>query len=238
MQPGSLLMKRRRRVRAAVLVVCMLSAFSFLLKAQNSEPESFRRLNSNAAFIVAPPVNQTANYASVGWGLVYGAGVNFSGHHSVVGEVMWNSLPPSANALDPIRSATQNPALRGRGNLVGLTGNYRLKFEGRTYGIYFIGGGGLYYRNANLSQPVSVGNSVSCTPAWLWWGFNCSSGIVSSNQSIRSFNSTVLGGNVGAGITIRIPDSGYMFYIESRYHYAPTKGVHTQLIPIAIGVRF
>jgi hypothetical protein len=140
--------------------------------------------------------------------------------------------------LAPIRAALQNPAINGHGNLVSVTGNYRLKFEGRVFGIYFIGGGGLYYRNATLSQTVSAGNSVTCNPAWLWWGFSCSSGTVTANQSLASFSSTVPGGNAGVGITFRIPDSEYRFYVESRYHYAPIKGVHTQIVPIAIGVRF
>jgi hypothetical protein len=60
----------------------------------------------------------------------------------------------------------------------------------------------------------------------------------SANQSLASLGSTVPGGNAGVGITFRIPDSEYRFYIESRYHYAPSKGVHTQVMPIAIGVRF
>jgi hypothetical protein len=208
------------------------------MKAQNSESDTLRRLNSNAGFTISAPLNQTASYSRTGWGFVYGAGFNFNKRHSVVGEVMWNSLPPNDHALAPIRAALQDPAIRGHGNLVSVTGNYRLKFEGRVYGMYFIAGGGLYYRNAILSRTVSVGNSVACSPAWLWWGLSCSSGTVTANQSLGSFGSTVPGGNAGVGITFRIPDSKYRFYIESRYLYAPTKGVHTQMMPITIGVRF
>ena len=196
------------------------------------------RLNSNAAFTITAPLSQTATYSTLGWGLVYGAGYNFSEHHSLVGEVMWNSLIPSDGALAPIRAQLQDNAIHGRVNLVALTGNYRLKFEGRVYGAYFIGGAGLYYRDASLSQTVAVGDSVTCTPAWLWWGFSCASGKVTENQSLIGSSSTVFGGNVGVGLTVRVPDSRYRFYIESRYHYAPTKGVHTQVMPISIGVRF
>jgi hypothetical protein len=216
-----------------MMALCVLP-----MMAQNPESDPLRRLNSNAAFMISTPLNQTASYAATGWGFVYGAGFNFNKRHSVVGEVAWNSLPPNDHALAPIRAALQNPAINGHGNLVSVTGNYRLKFEGRVFGIYFIGGGGLYYRNATLSQTVSAGNSVTCNPAWLWWGFSCSSGTVTANQSLASFSSTVPGGNAGVGITFRIPDSEYRFYIESRYHYAPIKGVHTQIVPIAIGVRF
>jgi hypothetical protein len=208
------------------------------LKAQNYESEPFRRLNSNAALTISAPLDGTGVYSNVGWGGVYGAGYNFSPHHSLVGEVMWNSLIPSNAALAPIRAQLQNESIGGSGNLVTLTGNYRLKVEGRVYGTYCIGGAGMYYREASLSQTIAVGDSVSCMPAWLWWGFSCTSGTVTRNQNLRSSSSTVFGGNVGVGFTIRIPDSEYRFYIESRYHYAPNKGVHTQLMPISIGVRF
>ena len=99
------------------------------------------------------PLNQTAAYTSVGWDAVYGARYNFSKHHSIVGEVMWNSLGPNDTALAPQRAE----------------GNYRLTFKG--------------------------------------------------------------------GFTFKLPDF-YKCYVESRYHHAPSKGVHTQLVPISVGIRF
>lgn len=227
-------MERRRGCATVAFTVFSL----FILPLQAQEGSEVRRLNSNAAFTVSAPLNATSAYTTVGWGFVYGAGFNISRHHSFVGEVMWNSLPPNDTALAPIRAALQNNSIQGSGNLVTLTGNYRVKLEGKVFGTYLIGGGGLYYRNANLSQVVTVGNSVACTPAWLSWGFTCSSGFVTANQSLKSASSTVFGGNFGVGFTVRIPDSHYNFYLESRYHYAPTKGVHTQLLPITVGVRF
>jgi hypothetical protein len=229
-------MENKRKQAARFMLFMFIVTLT--LHAQNHGSEPGERLNSNAAFTISAPVSQTARYAAVGWGVVYGAGYNFSRRHAVIGEVMWNSLGPSDAALAPIRAELQDSSIRGHGNLVTLTGNYRHNFEGRIYGTYFLGGGGLYYRNASLSQIISVGNSVGCTPAWLWWGFSCTSGKVTGNQSLASSSSTVLGANVGVGFTVRIPDSQYRFYIECRYHYAPTKGVHTQLMPIAVGVRF
>jgi hypothetical protein len=222
--------------RSAALVI-LICAFIIPLEAQH-DPEPFRRLNSNVGFVVSAPVSHSAAYTSIGWGFVYGAGYNISKHHSLIGEVMWNSLGPNAAALAPIRAASQDSSINGHGNIVTLTGNYRLKFEGKVYGTYFIGGAGLYYRDVSFSRLVSVGNSVSCDPAWLWWGFSCSSGVVATHQSLTSFTSTALGGNVGVGFTARIPDSNYTCYIETRYHYSPTKGAHTQLVPITVGIRF
>lgn len=231
---------KRERAAAALMFVFILFVLILIvpLQAQTTESEPVPRLNSNAGVVVAAPLNQTATYTAMGWGAVYGAGYNFSKHHSIVGEVMWNSLWPNDTALAPIRAEAQNGSIHGHGNLVTLTSNYRLTFEGKVYGAYVIGGGGLYYRDVSLSQPISVGSSVSCSPPWLMWGVTCSSGIVTANQNLASSNSTVLGGNIGIGFTFKLPDSHYKLYVESRYHYAPTKGVHTQLVPISLGIRF
>jgi hypothetical protein len=208
------------------------------LQAQNYESHSFSRLTSNAAFTTSVPSEPMGKYTTTAWGFAYAVGYNFNKRHSVLGEVMWNRLSPTSEALAPIRAALQNNDIHGNGNLVALTANYRLQFEGKVFGAYFIAGGGMYYRDAILSQHVVVGDSVSCTPAWLWWGFTCESGTVTSHQTLKSSSSTAPGGNIGIGFTVRIPDSQYKFYVESRYHYATNKGVATQVIPIAVGVRF
>jgi hypothetical protein len=229
-------LKKQTRYAACVIICTLL--WIFPVAAQESPPSTFRRLNSNAAFNISVPVNQTSQYASTAWGFTYGAGYNFNQQHAVFGEVMWNTLYPTNQALAPIRAMAQYSNINAHGNLVALTANYRLQFEGKTYGTYLVVGGGMYYRQASLSQTVAAGESVTCSPAWLWWGFTCSSGVVTGNQSLASFSSIAPGGNIGIGFTVAIPDSGYRFYIESRYHYAANKGVATQLIPIAIGVRF
>ena len=115
------------------------------------------------------PFESDSKVLSTGWGFFYGAGINFNKYHSVIREVMWNSLPLTDSSID------------GHGNLVSVTGNYRAGFERRTYGMYFIVGAGLYYRDP--------------------------SGTVAADQGSASLSSTVAGGNVGIGITFRIPDS-------------------------------
>ena len=151
---------------------------------------------------------------------------------------MWNSLYPTSESLSPIQVALKDPTIKGHGNLVALTANYRLQFAGKIHGAYVMVGAGMYYRQASLSRPITTGESVTCNPAWLWWGFTCSSGTVTSNQTLAGSSSTVMGGSVAIGYTVAIPDSSYRFYVESRYDYAPNKSVSTQLIPISIGIRF
>ena len=228
---------KRATKRGVWTAICVLLGLLHL-QAQSSESQPLERLNSNAAFTINVPLNPTARYTNVAWGFTYGAGYNISKRHSVLGEVMWNSLLPTSAALSPIQATPQGSYIHGHGNLVVLNANYRLQFEGKVFGTYFIAGAGMYYRESHLSQHVVVGESVSCTPAWLWWGFSCESGIVTNNQTLATSSSTAPGGNVGVGFTVRLPDSKYKFYVESRYHYATNRGVPTKILPINVGVRF
>lgn len=59
-----------------------------------------------------------------------------------------------------------------------------------------------------------------------------------SDQTLASSTSDALGLNGGIGVTFKVAEPRYRFYIEARYHYAPTKNVKTELIPITIGIRF
>jgi hypothetical protein len=72
----------------------------------------------------------------------------------------------------------------------------------------------------------------------LWWGFECSSGTVTSNQTLASSTSDSLGVNGGFGVTFKVAEPRYRFYMEARYHYAPNKNVKTEVIPVTIGIRF
>lgn len=248
-------MKARRHMKGTSFVNCLVGIlFGTLLfpvtspaqdqdvEPQNVEPQRVAydegRLNSNVALAAGTPLSLMAKYATVGVGINYGVGYNFDRHNSLIGEFMWNDLQPTSGALNQIRAATNNPGLNGRGNFVGLMANYRLRFEGKTFGAYLIAGGGGFYRNVSLSQLVTVGNSVTCSPEWLWWGFSCSSGVVTNRQTVASSSSTAPGADAGVGFTVRLPDSKYKFYVETRYYYSPNKSVSTQLLPISVGIRF
>ena len=199
--------------------------------------ESDEKVNSHFGAIATIPVHPMGTYTSVGWGLLGGAGYNFDGPHSAIGEFMWTRLPATEAALLPMRQASgQN--LSGHSNLYVLTGNYRFERHRARFGVYFIAGGGLYYRTTNPSIRVNSGSNTTCTQAWLWWGFKCASGVVLPNQQLGSTGSNAFGVNVGIGFTARVAEEPYRLYVESRYHYAPTKNVSTQLVTIAVGIRY
>jgi hypothetical protein len=179
-----------KAIKSAVCALMWMFVYVVSLEARSYEPIPFSRLNSNASFTVSVPLSNMTSYSTPAWGFVYGAGYNISKRHSVLGEVMWNRLLPTNEALMPIRAALQINDINGHGNLIALTANYRLQIEGKVFGTYLIAGGGMYYRGTGLSQIVAVGDSVSCTPAWLLWGFTCESGIAVSlcDEQRRGYN--------------------------------------------------
>jgi hypothetical protein len=174
----------------------------------------------------------------LGFGFAVGGGYNFTRRHGLIGEYMWNTLIPTNEAQAKIRVALNNPNVNANADVMALTGNYRFELRGKALGTYFIGGAGLYYRHSSLSQTVTTGSNISCTPTWVWWGFTCTSGTVDSNQTIRSWSSSSGGFNGGIGFTARVGEAPYRFYAESRYHYAPSRRISTQLINISFGFRY
>ena len=83
-----------------------------------------------------------------------------------------------------------------------------------------------------------TGTTVACTSPWLFFGFVCSNGTVSSDQTLASSASGALGANGGMGFTVKVGEPRYRLYFEARYHYVPTTRVNTQIIPITMGIRF
>jgi hypothetical protein len=193
------------------------------------------KLNTNLGMGMTVPLNPTGAFVGSSVDVVVGAGYNFDKHNSLVGQFMWAGLPVNKQALRPIWIIANDRSISGSSNLFAVTGNYRLKFEGKVFGGYFIGGGGVYYRRASLSREVVVGEGTVCAPTWGWFGFGCVNGAVTTDQTLVTAGSTAFGGNGGFGFTIRINEAGYKFYVEARYHYAPTKNVPTVLIPITLG---
>ena len=216
-------------LRTVFAVSLIAVAWAALSRAQDS------KITTNLGAGVSVPLNPTASLAGVNANAVVGVGYNIDRHNSIIGQFMWAGLPPNHDAFGPIQAVAGRRDINGHANLFTLTGNYRYRIQGKVWGAYLIGGGGWYYRYAKLSREVDVGQGIVCGPSWEFWGYGCVSGTVSQDQTLISTGSSAFGGNVGAGFTIRITDDGYKFYVEARYHYAPTRNIATTLIPITLG---
>jgi len=187
---------------------------------------------------IAIPLNPAARAVHLGLGFDVGGGYNFTRHHGLVGDLLWNSLFPTNEALAKVRTALGDPGIEATVRITELSANYRYELRGRRLGTYFMGGAGLFYRHTSFTKEVVTGSDIQCDPTWTWWGFQCSSGIVTENQTVGSWSSTAPGYNGGVGFTIRVGDPPYRVYAESRYHYAPNSRINTQLIEIVFGIRY
>ena len=119
---------------------------------------------------------------------------------------MWAGIPVNKDALRPIFLVAKARDISSSSNLWAVNGNYRYSREGRTFGVYWIGGGGVYYRRVSLSRSVVVGNATVCTPTWQFFGYTCVDGNVTQDETLVRAGSTAFGGNGGMGFTIRIND--------------------------------
>ena len=225
-----------RTTACVAFAFCLLTFGGCALGQDEGDDEP--KGNVNLGFNLAAPLNPVAQFVSLAEGVSVGAGYNFNRRNAVVIELMWNRLSPNSGALNSIRVSLQNPGIQAKSDVLAFTANYRYELRGKALGTYLIGGGGLYHRGASLSQTVTTGSSISCNPTWLWWGFSCTSGTVTAKQTLASSSSDTLGVNVGIGFTARVGVAPYRVYVESRYHYAPTRSVNTQLVTVTVGIRY
>lgn len=196
------------------------------------------RGNVHIGMPIAIPLNPTAQAVHLGFGLNFGGGYNITRRHAAVSEFLWNDLFPTNEALAKLRVGLNDPTLNASVHLVALTANYRYELRGLRVGTYFLGGGGLYYRHTNITKEVVNGNQIKCTRSWEWWGFECTSGVVTQSQTLTSWSASAGGFNGGIGFTARVGEPPYRFYVESRYHYVPNSRINTQLINITFGFRY
>ncbi len=98
-------------------------------------------------------------------------------------------------------------------------------------GWYLVGGVGVYYTQAHLSQN-GYGAGYICDP---WWGW-CYPGVVQGEYVIQSQSNWEWGLNAGAGVTFAAGSTTEL-YLEAVYHWIDTKH-RSEVIPISLGVRW
>jgi hypothetical protein len=233
-------MKYRARIFfAAIVILC-----SNRLIAQN-ETDFSSKINSNLGFVIGVPTGTTSDIVSTGWGVNTGIGDNFNNRNAFIPEFTWSRVYANTSQLQPLVLALAQGAggLNGTTDLFITSANYRFELRGRALGAYLIGGGGWYHRHSDLSRTVTSGTATTCTPVWLWWGFTCTSGTVTTNQTIASASTSGFGPNIGVGFTVRVGEEPYRLYVESRYHYvfdlnSNSLNSHPQFVLVTFGIRY
>jgi len=203
------------------------------LRAQ-VDPEEVEGLNFKLGGGVSVPTNPIGRYLGLSGNVVLGAGANFGNHSSVAVDFLWSGLSPETSLAHPSTLPT------GSVNVYAITGNYQYSIDSicaSPLGVYVTVGGGWYDRHASTHNNYTVPPATACQPIYNWWGYACdASGFVF--PVVVTHGSSAGGVNGGVGFTIKVRDTGWKFFAESRYHYAWTRTYPTTLIPISIGFRF
>ena len=215
--------------RLPITIVLLITAFGVSMQAQNQTEEG--KLNFSVGGGLSVPLNPTAKFAGVGGSFIGGGGYNIDRHNSIVGQFMWDGLPPSVGAIAQLNGISQNV------NLYNITADYKFRGGiGNTFGYYVIGGGGWYYRHASISKSTFIPTATVCQPVWDWYGYTCSNGYVNTVGVATGTSS--FGANGGVGLTIRIKDTPWKFFVESRYNYAASRAISTQVAPVTFGFEY
>jgi hypothetical protein len=216
--------------------IALLGTTSIIpIQAQNQNEEG--KLNFSMGGGLSVPLNPTANYVGYSGSFVVGGGSNLDQHSSIVGQFMWAGLTPPSVLPPTLSAVAQFNGLSPRGNLYNISVDYKYRSGvGKTLGFYLIAGGGWYYRHVSVSQGTSIPPNTVCQPIFLWFGFTCSNGFVNTGGAGAGTSS--FGVNGGVGLTLRIKDTPWKFFMESRYNYAGTRFINTQVVPITFGFAY
>lgn len=112
----------------------------------------------------------------------------------------------------------------------------------RSVGGYLTAGGGLYFREVEVTRFEGSVTVPICDP---WLGF-CYGSTVPIESIVGQRSTTDLGVHLGAGLTVRAGDDVTLF-VEARFHQVwgdefdtPTgpKRANAQFFPITVGLRF
>ncbi len=112
----------------------------------------------------------------------------------------------------------------------------------RGLGGYLVAGGGLYFREVEVTRFEGSVTVPVCDP---WLGF-CYGSTVPVESIVGQRSNTDLGVNVGAGLTLKAGDDVTLF-VEARFHQVwgdeyqtPTgsRKANAQFFPITVGLRF
>lgn len=207
------------RSGALVFLLCLATAFA---AAQSERPVA---INIGGGF--SPLVGDVSSHLNNGWHMTGGVAYNVNSVFSIGPQFTYNGFGVSQSALKEagtpggdshVWSITAEPRLQ-------LPFAYKLR-------PYVVGGVGYYRRTLNFTQPALI-NVTFLDP---FFGF-LFPGVVGTNQVLKTDSQSGIGGNAGAGFSIKL-GQGTEFFTEARYVYAATGDVPTRMVPLTFGLRF
>lgn len=207
------------RSGALMWLLCLVTAFA---AAQSERPVA---INIGGGF--SPLVGDVSSHLNNGWHMTGGVAYNVNSVFSIGPQFTYNGFGVSQSALKEagtpggdshVWSITAEPRLQ-------LPFAYKLR-------PYVVGGVGYYRRTVNFTQPALI--NVTFFDPFFGYIFP---GVVGTNQVLKTDSQSGMGGNAGAGFSIKL-EQGTEFFTEARYVYAATGDVPTRMVPLTFGLRF
>ncbi len=206
----------------SIAVVSFIGLLSFTcLQAQETPRFSF---DAGGGFTT--PVGNTGHNLDYGWNIRGGAGYNFSPYFGVMVDAAFNELG--------INSATLNSVGAPGGDMQVFSATLdpivHLNPKGH-FDFYITGGGGLFHRYQEFTQPT-VGVASVYNP---FLGFYPVA--FPATQVLASYSVNKPGVDIGAGIAMGTKWHG-KFFAEARYDRIFMRNSHTSYLPVSFGFRW
>jgi len=192
------------------------------LSAQETPPVSF---NVGGGFVQG--VGGSGRRLDTGWNFNGGVGYNFNSYVGLMGQFDYNQMDINGATLN----ALGFPG--GDVNMWSVTLNPIVHTNPRgPVDFYFVGGGGLYHRRQEFTQPTTS----------VFTGFDPFFGFfpvaVPTTQVLTSYSVNKPGVNGGVGLAFGTKWH-VKFYAEARYHRMFLGGDrHTDYLPVTFGLRW
>jgi opacity protein-like surface antigen len=216
------------------------------LAAESDVPTSFvsededktlvPRVGFNIGGGVSFPISDAGDRFQTGGAFQLGATYNITRRVGVQAEYLYSGY----TIQDDVLSAT------------GTNGNHSMQYgdlnavftvlPARLFGVYVLGGPGIYHRRVEITEFAGVGLVPYCDP----WLYICYSEPVAVDQVLGSRSKTDFGLNAGVGVSLRLFGGPLRLYAEGRYHYifggdidtsAGPRKADGQYLPLVFGLR-
>lgn len=205
-----------------------LLALIFHLLTISGYAQDGHRFTFNAGAGASPLVGDISTRLDSGWNVSVGGGYNFTQHFAATLQYTYNGFGVNPRVL----AEAQVP--EGNSHLWSLTVDPKLRLAGASkVSPYVVGAVGFYRRTVEFTQPSVV--PVFFFDPFFGVFFNT---LVPAHQVLGDIRHSGIGGNLGAGIEVKLGDSGVKGFGEARYEYADTGRVPTRIVPVRFGFRW
>ncbi len=173
------------------------------------------------------PVNPIGARLDNGWNVTAGAGVNATHHFGIMLDFIYAENGINRSFLNQVQAPDGTTRVWG----FTLDPVIHVTQEGPV-DFYVTGGGGIYHRTVEYTQPV-ISQGIFFDP---WFGYY--PGAFGTNQIIGSYGQYKGGINGGVGVSFKLGSSKVKAFAEARYHHIYTRNVGTDIIPVTFGFRW